>query len=521
MEYNQPSQIVKDINFGDNANEKVVAGVKKLAKAVKSTLGASGKCVIYEDAMGNPVITKDGVTVAESVVLFDPVENMGATLIKEAAKNTVREAGDGTTTATVLAESLLEEVNSSTATIREIKDGIKSGLTKVNDYLDKISVKIEGDMLKSVSSISCNNDAELGEIIAEAYTKVGKDGVVLMEESPTEETYVDVVDGVQIDSGLTSPHFVTDKDKQICELDNPLVLIVSSEIPNIRRIQTVLEHVIKNKRALLIVAPVEQQVKAALLMNKVKGNIKVNIIDLPGFGPTKEDTCEDLAFLVGATIINENLGDDLDLIDVDCLGEVYTAITDDKNTVLTIESPGDELQERIKSIQKLIDKEDKNPFLKKKHQQRLAMLSGSVGMVKVGANSKVEMKEKKDRVEDAIYATKAALQEGIVPGGGVALLNASQKISTDCVGEEILLKAITAPYYTVLENAGIEDPGCLDIDGSGIDVVTGERVTMISAGIIDPVLVTKSALKNAVSVVSTIVSADCVISNMRTNESNQ
>ena len=189
--------------------------------------------------------------------------------------------------------------------------------------------------------------------------------------------------------------------------------------------------------------------------------------------------------------------------------------------MLTIESPGDELQERIKSIQKLIDKEDKNPFLKKKHQQRLAMLSGSVGMVKVGANSKVEMKEKKDRVEDAIYATKAALQEGIVPGGGVALLNASQKISTDCVGEEILLKAITAPYYTVLENAGIEDPGCLDIDGSGIDVVTGERVTMISAGIIDPVLVTKSALKNAVSVVSTIVSADCVISNMRTNESNQ
>jgi len=520
MEYNQPSQIVKDINFGDNANEKVVAGVKKLAKAVKSTLGASGKCVIYEDAMGNPVITKDGVTVAESVVLFDPVENMGATLIKEAAKNTVREAGDGTTTATVLAESLLEEVNSSTATIREIKDGIKSGLTKVNDYLDKISVKIEGDMLESVSSISCNNDAELGEIIAEAYTKVGKDGVVLMEESPTEETYVDVVDGVQIDSGLTSPHFVTDKDKQICELDNPLVLIVGSEIPNIRRIQKVLEYVIKNKRALLIVAPVEQQVKAALLMNKVKGNIKVNIIDLPGFGPTKEDTCEDLAFLVGATIINENLGDDLDLIDIDCLGEVYTAITDDKNTVLTIESPGDELQERIKSIQKLIDKEDKNPFLKKKHQQRLAMLSGSVGMVKVGANSKVEMKEKKDRVEDAIYATKAALQEGIVPGGGVALLNASQKISTDCVGEEILLKAITAPYHTILDNAGII---CgLDMkEGEGMDVVTGDFVKMIDKGIIDPVLVTKSALKNAVSVVSTIVSADCVISNMRTNESNQ
>ncbi len=521
MEYNQPSEIVKDINFGDIANKKVIAGVEKLAKAVKSTLGASGKCVIYEDARGLPVITKDGVTVAESVVLFDPVENMGATLIKEAARNTVREAGDGTTTATVLAESLLNEVKNSEENIRSIKTGINSGLKKINDYLDKISVKIEGDMLESVSSISCNNDAELGKIIAEAYTKVGKDGVVLMEESPTEETYVEVVDGVQIDSGLTSPHFVTDKDKQVCELEDPLVLIVMSEIPNIRKIQTILEHVIKNKRSLLIVAPVEQQVKAALLMNKVKGNIKVNIIDLPGFGPTKKDTVEDLAFLVGAKVIDEQLGDDLDLIDVNCLGEVHTAITDDKSTVLTVDIENKQLDERIKSIQKIIDKEDKNPFLKKKHQQRLAMLSGSVGIVKVGANSKVEMKEKKDRVEDAIYATKAALKEGIVSGGGVALLNASQKITADAVGEEILLKAIEAPFHTILHNAGIHImEGTTDHEGYGVDAITGDRINMIESGIIDPVLVTKSALKNAVSVVSTIISADCVISNMRMNEGN-
>jgi len=519
MEYNHPSEIVKDVNFGKNAKNRVIAGVEKLAKAVKSTLGASGKCVIYEDARGLPVITKDGVTVAESVVLFDPVENMGATLIKEAARNTVREAGDGTTTATVLAESLLKEVNDSDKNVREIKDGINSGLKKVNEYLDKTSVKIEGDMLESVSSISCNNDNELGKIIAEAYTKVGKDGVVLMEESPTEETYVEVVDGVQIDSGLTSPHFVTDKDKQVCELDNPLVLIVTSEIPNIRKIQKILEHVIKTKRSLLIVAPVEQQVKAALLMNKVKGNIKVNIIDLPGFGPTKLDTCDDFAFLVGAKVINEELGDDLDLIDVDCLGEAHTAITNDKNTVLTIDAPEDQLEERIKSIQKLIDKEDKNPFLKKKHQQRLAMLSGSVGVVMVGANSKVEMKEKKDRVEDAIYATKAALKEGIVPGGGVALLNASQKITADAVGEQILLNAIEAPFHTILHNAGIHImEGAEDHEGYGVDAITGERIKMIDAGVIDPVLVTKSALKNAVSVVTTIVSADCVISNIRINE---
>ena len=519
MEYNQPSEIVKDVSFGDIANKKIVAGVEKLAKAVKSTLGASGKCVIYEDARGLPVITKDGVTVAESVVLYDPVENMGATLIKEAARNTVREAGDGTTTAIVLAESLLKEVNNSDETTREVKDGIKSSLAKVNDYLNEVSVKIEGDMLESVSSISCNNDIELGKIIAEAYTKVGKDGVVLMEESPTEETYVEIVDGVQVDSGLTSPHFVTDKDKQICELDNPLVLIVSSEIPNIRKIQTVLEHVIKTKRPLLIVAPVDQQVKAALLMNKVKGNIKINIVDSPGFGPTKEDTIADLAFLVGAKVINEELGDDLDLIDINCLGEAYTSVTDDKNTVLTIEPPEKELEQRIKSIQKLIDKEDKNPFIKKKHQQRLAMLSGSVGIVKVGADSKIEMKEKKDRVEDAIYATKAALKEGIVPGGGVALLNASEKISAKAVGEEILLKAIRAPFYTILANAGIEDDLKREC-GYGIDVISGNGVDMVERGIIDPVLVTKSALKNAVSVVSTIISADCVISNMRTDESN-
>ena len=520
MEYNQPSEIVKDINFGNQANEKVVAGVEKLAKAVKSTLGASGKCVIYEDSRGLPVITKDGVTVAESVVLFDPVENMGATLIKEAARNTVREAGDGTTTATVLAESILKEVNSSDENIRDIKNGINSGLKNVNDSLDKISVKIEGDMLESVSSISCNNDAELGKIIAEAYTKVGKDGVVLMEESQTEETYVEVVDGVQIDSGLTSPHFVTDKEKQVCELDNPLVLIVTSEIPNIRKIQKVLEYVIKNKKPLLIVAPVDQQVKAALLMNKVKGNIKVNIVDLPGFGPTKQDTCEDLAFLVGAKVINEELGDDLDLIDIDCLGEAHTAITDDKNTVLTIDPPEQELKERIKVIKKTIDKWEKNPFIQKKHRERLAMLSGSVGMVNVGADSKVEMKEKKDRVEDAIYATKAALKEGIVPGGGVALLNASTNLKAENIGEEILFNAITAPYKTILDNAGL-DMNVNIVDGTGINVVTGKAVNMIESGIIDPVLVTKSALKNAVSVVTTIVSADCVISNMRYNESNK
>jgi len=519
MEYNLPSEIVKDLNFGDSAKQKVIAGVEKLAKAVKSTLGASGKCVIYEDARGNPVITKDGVTVAQSVVLFDPVENLGATLIKEAAQNTVKEAGDGTTTATVLAESLLKTVNDpkySGESIREIKSGINSGLKKINEYLDKVAVSVEGDMLQSVSSISCNNDETLGQIIAEAYTKVGKDGVVLMETSETEETYVELVDGVQVDCGLTSPHFVTNTEKHKCELENPLILIVSSEIPNIRKIQSILEYVIKQGRALLIVAPVAQQVKSALLMNKVKGNIKVNIIDLPGFGPTKKDATEDLAILTGATVINEELGDDLDLISVDYLGEAEFATTDDKSTVITLDEINEKIGERIDEVAKKIA-DEKNGFMKKKLEQRLAMLSGSVGIINVGADSKVELKEKRDRVEDAIYATKAALKEGIVPGGGVVLLNASQKISSDSVGEELLLEAIKAPYNTILDNAGLM---CnLDMkEGEGMNVITGEFVDMIQSGIVDPVLVTKSALKNAVSVVSTIISADCVISNIRINE---
>ena len=521
MEYNQPSLLIKELNFGDQAKSKIITGVDKLAKAVKSTLGASGKCVIYEDARGNPVITKDGVTVAESVVLFDPVENLGATLIKEAAKNTVKEAGDGTTTATVLAEALIKEVNKKEyngSTIREIKAGINSGLEKVNEYLKANALEIKGDMLQSVSAISCNNDMALGEIISEAYEKVGRDGVVIMEGSETENTYVEIVDGVQVECGITSPHFITDTDKQRAVLENPLVLIVASEIPNVRKIQNILEFAIKGNRSLLIVAQVSQQVKSALLMNKVKGNIKVNVIDAPGFGPTRIETIKDLAILTGATVVNEELGDDLDGISLNILGEVEKAVTDTKNTVITTLETTEDVTERIKEVEK-IKKNEKNGFLKKFVEQRLAMLSGSVGIIRVGADSKVELKEKKDRVEDAIYATKAALKEGIVPGGGVALLNASQYIESENVGETILLKAIQAPFETILYNAGIEDYVTPEVKGTGIDVISGEVVDMVKHGVIDPLLVTKSALKNAISVVSTIISANCVISNMRTNES--
>jgi len=516
MEYNQPSEIVKTLTFGKEARQQIITGVEKLSNAVKSTLGASGKCVIYEDALGRPVITKDGVTVAESVVLLHPVENIGATLIKEAASNTVKEAGDGTTTSTVLAHSLLKIANNhlDETEVRELKAGIISGAEKVKIYLDKTSIAIKGKMLKSVATISCNNDKDLGEKIGEAYERVGKNGVVLMEKSDTNETYVDFVEGVQFDSGLKSPHLVTDKDKHTAILDAPHVLIVSSPIPNVRKIQSVLEYSIQSKRPLLIIADVEQQPYATLLANKVKGNIKVNIVDLPGFGPTKQDTLEDLAMLTGAQIINEELGDDLDLIDPGVLGTASRSVTDDKSTVLQISVSSEDLRNRIDDVERKI-KTETNPFFKKKLEQRLSMLTGKVGIVYVGADSKVELKEKMDRIEDAIYATKAAYKEGIVAGGGIALLNASDSIVPKNKGEEVLLEAIRSPYYTILDNAGIVEIKIDSKKGRGTDVITGKEVDMIKAGIIDPVLVTKSALKNAVSVVTTIISADCIISNKR------
>tara|TARA_R100001463_G_scaffold85139_2_gene140004 strand:+ start:4171 stop:5748 length:1578 start_codon:yes stop_codon:yes gene_type:complete len=523
-EFNNPSLLIKDLNFSSEAREKIVSGVEKLAKAVKSTLGASGKCVIYEDALGKPVITKDGVTVAESVVLYDPVENMGATLIKEAAQNTVREAGDGTTTATVLAESLIQYIYKTTSNknVREIKAGIYSGLEKIYKYLENISIAVEGDMLKSVGSISCNNDAVLGEIIATAYEKVGKDGVVLMEESETNETYVNVVEGVQLNTcGITSAHFITDTDKGVCELEDPLVLVSASEIPSTRKIQSILEYVIKNKRSLLIVSKVSQQVQSALYMNKMKGNISVNIIDPPGFGPTRPDTIQDLALLVNAKVYNESLGDDLDLMTPEELGEVSTSITYSDKTVLTLnsEEKTKELKDRVKLVKNKIAKE-KNGFIKKKLEERLAMLCGSVAIMKVGADSKVELKEKKDRVEDAIHATKAALKEGIVPGGGIALLNASINLKAENDGEKILFEAIKSPFATIMDNANLEIKDIYK-EGFGVDVTTGKEVDMVKTGIIDPVLVTKSALKNAISVATTVVSAECVISNMRSDESSK
>ena len=510
-------QIVKNLTFGEQAKTNVFKGIEKLTKAVSSTLGASGKCVLLENELGRPVITKDGVTVANSITLRDPIENMGATLLKEAARQTVKEAGDGTTTATVLAHSiLLEAYAASNSGSREMKEGIESATKKVIAYLEKLAVPVEGDMVNHVATISSNNDKELGNVIAEAFKQVGKNGVVTMEVSNDSETSYEVINGAAIDKPLKNFHFITDESKKEAVLENPLVLLVENKIENIRKIQSVLEYVIKNNEPLLIIGEADEQVVSALAMNKMKGNIKVNIIDTPDFGIYRKEKLQDLALLTGATVVNEDLGDDLDMIEIEMLGRCLKSITNDQETIIQVGDTSNEVQEVIDSIQDDIKKETL-PGKLNRLEKRLGLLSCKVAVIKVGASSEVELKEKQDRVEDAMCATKAAVKEGIVPGGGIALLNASTYIKPSNDNEKVLLEAIKAPYLTILKNAGLEEV-YPKVKGKGINVVTGKAVNMIKSGIIDPLLVAKSALKNAASVATTILSTDCVINNLRVED---
>lgn len=511
-------KIVKNLNFGEDARVKIFKGITKLTNAVSSTLGAGGKCVILEDGQGKPVITKDGVTVANAITLLDPVENIGATLIKEAARKTVSEAGDGTTTATVLSHAILNEAYNSLKeeSPRDIKEGINTAVDSVIKYLESIAIPVEGEMLENVASISANNDIELGKTIAEAFNSVGDNGVVMMEESDDETTSVELIEGTEYEKGLKNMHFVTNEASVTAELENPLVLLVDSGIENIRKIQAILEYVIKQKRSLLIIADVEQQVLSALAMNKLKGNLKVNVIDAPTYGISKKQMLDDLALITGATVVDESLGDDLDLISPDFLGECTKSVTSQTNTIIQLNKMPEEVHELTLEIKKQHDTEN-NVAKKNKLEARLARLSAKVAIVKVGANSEVELKEKLDRVEDAICATKAAIKEGIVPGGGVALLDASNMAAKLNKSQTALLEAIKAPYKTILSNAEIDEvyPSS---EGEGLNVVTGKMVNMIENGIVDPLQVTKSALKNAASVANTILSTDCVINNLRVGD---
>jgi len=513
----QEIKLVKNLAFGDGARSQILAGVEKLTNAVGSTLGASGKCVILEDANGTPQITKDGVTVANAITLQDSLENIGATLIKQAAQRTVSDAGDGTTTATVLAKAILDEAykHSELDTSRELKEGIDSGVKKVLAYLEKTSKKVKGKKIEQVATISANNDKELGKVIGEAFRLVDETGIVMMETNEQPETVVELIEGVQYDQPLKNNHFITNKEKGTAELENPLVLIVESVIPNVRKIQSVLEYVIKTGKSLLIIADVDPQVVSALSMNKVKGNIKVNIIDAPVYGISKKDTLSDLCAVTGAKLINEDLGDDMDIIDPEHLGTCLKSVTNHEETIMQVDlSSNKDVKDIIKLLEDQI-KETKNPNIVIRLEKRLAKLKAKVATVKVGANSEMELKEKRDRVEDAICATKAAIKEGIVPGGGIALLNAAQQLKSTSIGEEVLYCAIREPYKLILKNAGVESYQASEVEGMGLDVVTGNTVDMVKAGIIDPLLVTKSALMNAASVATTILSTDCVINNIR------
>lgn len=509
--------IVKNLSFGKEASDKVFTGIEKLTKAVSSTLGASGKCVLLEDSSGRPVITKDGVTVADSIILLDPVENMGATLLKEAARKTVREAGDGTTTATVLAHSILKNAYAiKDPNTRKIKEGINKAVDKVIEYLEMNSIKVDDNMLDQIATISTNNDPVLGKLVGDAFRSVGNTGIVMMETSQDPECSLQLVEGVQCDMGLTNSHFITNQKNKTAELDNPLVLLVESPVESIRQLQSVLEYVIKGNKSLLIIGDLEPTVLSALAMNKSRGNIKINVIDAPTYGINRKETLDDLALLTNATVINEDLGDDLDLIQPEHLGTCIKSITSHEETILHVGEPSEEILDIIKDIKiSLLDNNTNYQVIKL--EKRLARLTAKISIVKVGANSEIELKEKADRIEDAICATKAAIKEGIVPGGGIALLNASHVVDSFSIGEEILLDSIRAPFKTILDNAGIEDVP-LDVIskvGYGLNVITGETVKMIDAGIIDPLLVTKSALRNAASVAVTILSTDCVINNLR------
>ena len=522
------SSVVKDLRFKNEAREKLVSGIDKLAQAVGSTLGPSGQCVLIEGDYGAPHITKDGVTVANSILLHDPVENLGVSLVKQAAKNTATKAGDGTTTSTVLTQAIIhayEALNGDSFQFRGVKSGIEKFKDLIIDKIENKSIELDEEKLQSVATISANNDESLGMFISDAFKAVGKDGVVTIEQSNTNETKVDIVEGTQISTSSVHPLFYTNQEKELTELENPLVFLSYSEIPNFLKIKDICEYAIRNKRALLIISPLDNQVTSALARNKMNGAIKVNVIEPISFGQKRKDLLEDLALLLDAKVFDENLGDSIDSITPDMLGSCDKAVSDIDGTVLVMEKRK-EVEDKIKEIRDLLENED-HPVLTAHLQQRLALLHGGVGIIRVGADTEIEMKEKLDRIDDAVHAVRAAKKEGILPGGGSSLAFFAQDDweleldQSELRGVEILKAALTAPYLKILSNAGL-DPKDYELKkfGQGVDATCGRVTDMIKDGIIDPAMVTKQALQNAVSVALTVLSTDCVISNMRADESN-
>ena len=522
--------MAKQIKFDAEARQKILAGVEKLSAAVTSTLGPSGRNVILDKKFGSPQITKDGVTVAKEIELADPFENMGAQMVREVASKTNAVAGDGTTTATLLAEAVYREgLKNITAGANPmaLKRGIDKASAAVVEAIAKLSKKVKSaEEIAQVATLSANGDEEIGNIISDAMDKVGKDGTITVEEAKTLETTLDVVEGMQFDKGYLSPYFVTNPDAMECELEDPFILLFEKKISGLQDMLPLLQQVAKSGRPLMIIAEdVEGEALATLVVNKLRGTFQVCAVKAPGFGDRRKAILEDIAILTGGKLISEDIGIKLENVTIDMLGRAKKVVVDKDNTTV-VEGLGKsaDIKARVEQLKRQIE-ETTSDYDREKLQERLAKLAGGVALIKVGAATEAAMKEKKDRVDDALHATRAAVEEGIVAGGGVAYLRAQKAIEAlklegdEAVGASIIARAIEAPLRKLVNNAGQE--AALVIANvkkatgtNGYNVRTGEYADMLKAGIVDPAKVTRSALQNAASIAGLLLSTDCMVTDI-------
>jgi chaperonin GroEL len=519
--------MAKQIIYGEQSRQAILRGVNQLADAVKVTLGPKGRNVVLDKKFGSPTITKDGVTVAKEIDLKDPLENMGAQMVREVASKTSDTAGDGTTTATVLAQAIYREGARNVvagANPMELKRGIEKAVEAVVEQIKKMSRPVSGNMVAQVGTISANSDAEIGKIIAEAMDKVGKDGVITVEEAKTLSTSLDVVEGMQFDRGYLSPYFVTDAERMEVVLENPVILIHEKKISSMKDLLPVLEQVARLGRPLLIIAEdVEGEALATLVVNKLRGTLHAAAVKAPGFGDRRKAMLEDIATLTGGKAITEDLGIKLENIKMEDLGKAKKVTIDKDNTTI-VEGAGtsNAIDGRVKQIRAQVE-DTTSDYDREKLQERLAKLVGGVAVIKVGAATETEMKEKKARVEDAMHATKAAVEEGIVPGGGVALLRASKaldglKLEGDqAVGLQIIRRALEEPMRWIAQNAG--DEGSIVVSkvrdmkqDEGFNAATDAYEDLVKAGVIDPAKVVRSALQNASSIASLLLTTEALVS---------
>jgi chaperonin GroEL len=523
--------MAKEIKFSDDARNRLYDGIKQLTDAVKVTMGPRGRNVLIQKSFGAPNITKDGVSVAREIELSDAIENMGAELVKEVASNTAEDAGDGTTTATVLANAIFKEgLRNITAGANpiEVKRGMDKASIAIIEELKSSSKEVKDKKeIEQVATISANSDEKVGQLIAEAMERVGKDGVITVEEAKGIDDELDVVEGMQFDRGYVSPYFVTNSEKMLTELESPYILVTDKKISTLKDLLPVLESVQKSGRQLLIIAEdIEGEALTTLVLNKLRGILNISAVKAPGFGDRRKAMLEDIAILTGAQVITDELGKALETTTIDDLGVAGSIIIDKDNTTIVNGSGEASLIEaRIESIKKQIE-DTSSDYDKEKLQERLAKLSGGVALIKVGAATETEMKEKKDRVDDALSATKAAVEEGVVIGGGSALIRAGENVKLDLCGDEligyeIVLRAIEAPIKQISENAGY-DAGVVvnevknkDDKNFGFNAATGEYVDMFEAGIIDPLKVERVALQNAISVSSLLLTTEATVTDIK------